>query len=63
MKHIIINYSHKLEKKNKKIHNLDTDFFVLSVNSSNIIKDLKNLNDLIDFINLNKALETNGNKN
>ena len=33
---------------------MDTDSFVLSVNTKNIIKDLKNLEDLFDFSNLNE---------
>ena len=36
---------------------MDTDSFVLSVNTKNIIKDLKNLEDIFDFSNLDKNNE------
>ena len=36
---------------------MDTDSFVLSVNTKDNIKDLKNLEDLIDFSNLNENHE------
>ena len=44
-------------------HFLDTDSFVLSANSKDIIKDLKNLGDLFDPSNLNENHETFSNKN
>ena len=36
---------------------MDTDSFVLSVNIKDIIKDLKNLEDIFDFSNLDKNHE------
>ena len=36
---------------------MDTDSFVLSVNTKDIIKDLKNLEDIFDFSNLDKNHE------
>ena len=38
-------------EKNLQIHYLDTDSFVLSLNTKDIFKDLKNLEDLYDFSN------------
>ena len=43
------------------VHN--TDSFVLSVNTKDIIKDLKNLEDIFDFSNLDKTHELFSNKN
>ena len=42
---------------------MDTDSFVLSVNTKDIIKDLKNLEDVFDFSNLDKCHELFSNKN
>ena len=42
---------------------MDTDSFVLSVNIKDIIKDLKNLEDIFDFSNLDKIHELFSNKN
>ena len=42
---------------------MDTDSFVLSVNTNYIIKDSKNLEVLFDFSNLNKNQELFSNKN
>ena len=42
---------------------MDTDSFVLSVNTKDIIKDLKNLEDIFDFSNLDKNHELFSNKN
>ena len=42
---------------------MDTDSFVLSVNTKDIIKDLKNLEDMIVFSNLDKNHELFSNKN
>ena len=42
---------------------MDTDSFVLSVNTKDIIKDLKNLEDIFDFSNINKDFELLTNKN
>ena len=43
------------------VHN--TDSFILSVNTNDIIKDLKNLEDIFDFSNLDKNHELFSNKN
>ena len=42
---------------------MDTDSFVLSVKTKDFIKDLKNLEDLFDFSNLEKNHELFSNKN
>ena len=42
---------------------LDTNSFVLSVNSSNFIKILKNVEDLFDFSNWSENHELFSNKN
>ena len=42
---------------------MDTDSFVLSVNTKDIIKDLKNLEKLFDFSNLDKNHDLLSNKN
>ena len=42
---------------------MDTDSFVLSVNTKDIIENLKNLEDLFDFSNLDKDQELFSNKN
>ena len=42
---------------------MDTDSFVLSVNAKGIIKDLKHLEDIFDFSNLNENHEIFINKN
>ena len=44
-------------------HYMDTDSFVLSVNTKDIIKDLKNLEDIFDFSNLDENHELFSNKN
>ena len=36
---------------------MDTDSFVLSVNTNDIIKDLENLEDIFDFSNLDENHE------
>ena len=46
-----------------QLHYMDTDSFVLSVNTKDIIKDLKNLADMFDFSNLDKNHELYSNKN
>ena len=45
-----------------QLHYMDTDSFVLSVNTKDIIKDLKNHEDLFDFSNLNETHEFISNK-
>ena len=42
---------------------MDTDSFVLSVNTKDFIMDLKNLEDLFHFSNLNESHELFNNKN
>ena len=42
---------------------MDTDSFILSVNTSDIIRDLKSLEDIFDFSNLDKNNELFSNKN
>ena len=46
-----------------QLHYMDTDSFILSVNTKDIIKDLKNLEDIFDFSNLDKTHELFSNKN
>ena len=50
-------------QENIKLHYMDCDSFVLSIETQNIIDDLKNLEDLFDFSNLNKNHELFRNKN
>ena len=45
------------------LHYMDTDRFVLSVNTKDIIKDLKNLEDIFDFSDLDENHELFSNKN
>ena len=46
-----------------QLHYMDTDSFVLNVNTKDIIKDLKPLEDLFDFSNSNENHELFKNKN
>ena len=46
-----------------QLHYMDTDSFVLSVSTEDIIKYLKNLEDIFDFSNLDKNHELFSNKN
>ena len=50
-------------QENIRLQYMDTDSFVLSVNTKDIIKDLKNLEDIFDFSNLDKNHELFSNKN
>ena len=50
-------------QENIQLHYMDTDCFVLSVNTKDVIKDLKNLEDIFDFSNLDKNHELYSNKN
>ena len=50
-------------QENIKLHYIDCDSFVLSIETENIINDLKNLEDLFDFSNLDKNHELFSNKN
>ena len=52
-----------LGQENLQLHYMDTDSFVLSVNTKDIIKDLKNLEYIFDFSNLDKNHELFNNKN
>ena len=55
------NYFDKLQpffgQENIQLPYVDADAFVLSWNTQDIIKDLKNLGDVIDFSNLNENQE------
>ena len=42
---------------------MDTDSFILSVNTKDIVKDMKNLEDIFDFSNLDQKQELLSNKN
>ena len=44
-------------QENIKLHYMDCDSFVLSIETQNIINNLKNLGDLFDFSNLDKNHE------
>ena len=46
-----------------QLHCMDTDSFILSINTNDIIRDLKNLEDIFDFSNLNGKHELFSNKN
>ena len=46
-----------------QLHYMDTDSFVLSVNTKDIIKGLKILEDIFDFSNLDENHELFSNKN
>ena len=50
-------------QENIQLHYMDTDSFILSVNTKDIIKDLKNLEDKFDFSYLDKTHELFSNKN
>ena len=50
-------------QENTQLHYMDTDSFVLSVNTKDIIKDLKNLEDIFHFSNLDENHELFSNKN
>ena len=50
-------------QENIKLHYMDTDSFILSINTKDIIKDLKNLEDMFDFSNLDKTHELFSNEN
>ena len=46
-----------------QLHYMDTDSFVLSVNTKSIIKDFRNLEDIFDFGNLDQNHELFSNRN
>ena len=52
-----------LGEKNKELHYMDADSFVLSVNTKEIIKDLKCFKDLFDFSNLFENCQLFSNRN
>ena len=49
--------------KNLHFHYMDTDSFILSLNTKDIIRDLENLEDIFDFKNLDQNLELFSKKN
>ena len=65
--HMYETYYDKLQpyfgEKNLHLHYMDTDSFILSVNTKDIIKDLKKLEDIFDFSNLDENHELFSNKN
>ena len=50
-------------QENIQLHYMDTDSFVLSINTKDIIKILQNLKDIFDFSNFDKTHELFSNKN
>ena len=58
----MIYYNHILEK-NLHLHYMDTDSFILSVNTKDFIKDLLKFKDRFFFSNLDKNHELFSNKN
>ena len=59
----MINYNHILEWKKNQLHYMDCDNFVLSLKTQHVIKDLKKLENIFDFIDLDENHELFGNKN
>ena len=56
------NFQRYFRQKNLQLHYMDTDSFVISVNTKDVVKDLKNLEDLFDFSNLNENHDLFGKK-
>ena len=52
-----------LGQENIKLHYMDCDSFILSIKSENKIKDLKNLEDIFDFSNIDENQELYSEKN
>ena len=50
-------------RENIQLHYIDTDAFILSVNTKDSIRDLKKLEDLFDFSNLDENHELFSDKN
>ena len=50
-------------QENLKLHYMDCYAFVLNTETQNLINDLKNLEELFDFSNLNENHELVSNKN
>ena len=53
----MIKYKHIFGEENIQLKHLDTDSFLLSVNTNDIFEDLYNLRASVDFSNLNKDHE------
>ena len=51
------------EQENLQLHYIDTDGMILSMKTKDIIKDLKNLENIFDFSNLDKKHELFSEKN
>ena len=51
------------ELENLQLHYIDIDGMILSMRTENIIKDLKNLEDMFDFSNLDENHDLFSNKN
>ena len=64
--HLYETYYDKLQpyfgQENIQLHYIDTDAFVLSVNTKDFIRDLKNLGDIFDLSNLDENHEIFSNK-
>ena len=50
-------------QENIQLHYMDCDSFILSIKSENIIKDLKNLENIFDFSNIDENHELYSEKN
>ena len=65
--HMYETYYDKLQpyfgQENLQLHYIDTDGMILSMKTQNIINDLKNLEDIFDFSNLEESHELFSNKN
>ena len=59
--HMYETYYDKLQpyfgSKSLQLHYIDTDGMILSMKTKDIIKDLKNLEDIFDFSNLDENIE------
>ena len=51
------------EQGTLQLHYIDTDGMILSMKTENIIKDIKNLEDLFDFSNVDENHQIYSNKN
>ena len=65
--HMYETYYDKLQPyfglENSQLHYVDTDGMILSMKTENIVKDLKNLEDIFDFSNLHENHDLYSNKN
>ena len=50
-------------QENLQLHHIDTDGIILSMRTENFIEDLKSLEDMFDFSNLDENHEIFSNKN